>query len=547
MLTRIVRFLSILTLLLFGRSMAAQAATMSYIGTWNSKSTYALGNVVSHNKGIYYSLQSSTKYPNKNKIPDQQPTWWQPVGTIGNTVHNGNGAPSATVGNIGDFYLDVASVNLYGPKTTLGWPASFASLVGPQGETGPQGPQGIPGAAGAMGPQGPQGVQGERGEQGNAGSTGPQGPQGVAGIPGVSYWEAQEGYPCTHPSSDYLNLDVVVTVTDPNGPVPGQTEYLKCQKSGKIYTIGDLGDYYLRIIPTPEGIDSYATAIADNGNAVGFFLDSDGLKKAFAYINGNMINLGTLGGDNSIANDINNNNQVVGEAQTPSGEYHAFLYENGTMNDLGNFGSTRSSAAAINSSGTVVVNTDQWAYTYNNGVIKQLNTTGRTKTGALAINDYNIIAGTSHMNNAFQTTFWVNDAIYVNGPVNSAILSINDAGQSVGFANGWADLSAGYWHTYSTPVVDTGVYLGTFKSTYAFGINNNGIITGSSALDSYLVHPFVKTPNQVVDLSVAAGFKELCRIQCEERRVDVNNNNYIYGTVTNEQGDRAAVLVPIQK
>ena len=229
MLTRNIRFLSILALLLFALSMAAQAATMSYIGTWNSKSTYALGNVVSHNKGIYYSLQSSSKSPNKNKIPDQQPTWWQPVGTIGNTVHNGNGAPSATVGNIGDFYLDVASVNLYGPKTTLGWPASFVFLVGPQGDPGPQGPQGIPGAAGAMGPQGPQGVQGERGEQGNAGSTGPQGPQGVAGIPGVSYWEAQEGYPCTHPSSDYLNLDVVVTVTDPNGPVPGQTEYLKCQ------------------------------------------------------------------------------------------------------------------------------------------------------------------------------------------------------------------------------------------------------------------------------------------------------------------------------
>ena len=293
MLTRIVRFLSILTLLLFGRSMAAQAATMSYIGTWNSKSTYALGNVVSHNKGIYYSLQSSSKYPNKNKIPDQQPTWWQPVGTIGNTVHNGNGAPSATVGNIGDFYLDVASVNLYGPKTTLGWPASFASLVGPQGETGPQGPQGIPGAAGAMGPQGPQGVQGERGEQGNAGSTGPQGPQGVAGIPGVSYWEAQEGYPCTHPSSDYLNLDVVVTVTDPNGPVPGQTEYLKCQKGNTVvYELDFEGtnnsqDFGPDIVV--EGNAKISTAEKVDGSSSAYFDGTgDGL-----YLNSSELNIGS--------------------------------------------------------------------------------------------------------------------------------------------------------------------------------------------------------------------------------------------------------------
>lgn len=173
--------------------MSVQAAIMNYIGNWNATSTYPVGNVVNYNNTIYYSLKSSLRAPNRNKLPNQQPTWWQPVGTIGNTLLNGTGAPTEPVGNIGDFYLDVVSIQLYGPKTTLGWPASFVSLVGPQGESGPQGPQGIPGAPGAIGPQGPAGVDGAAGPQGPIGLIGPTGekgdkgdigPQGPKGDPG---------------------------------------------------------------------------------------------------------------------------------------------------------------------------------------------------------------------------------------------------------------------------------------------------------------------------------------------------------------------------
>ena len=173
--------------------MTAQAALMNYIGNWSTTTTYPAGNVVTYNKAIYYSLKSNPRAPNRNKIPDKEPSWWQPVGTVGNTVHNGNGAPSVTVGNIGDFYLDVASVNLYGPKTTLGWPASFVSLVGPQGDPGPQGPQGIPGATGAIGPEGPQGPQGEQGIQGLAGPQGAQGPAGPQGPQGATGEQGQKG------------------------------------------------------------------------------------------------------------------------------------------------------------------------------------------------------------------------------------------------------------------------------------------------------------------------------------------------------------------
>jgi hypothetical protein len=193
--TMFARLLTVLAIYLMFSSFTAQAAYMNYMGIWNTTTTYPLGNVITYNKAIYYSKQSSNRAPNKNKVPDKQPSWWEPVGTIGNTIHNGLGVPSTAVGNIGDFYLDVASVNLYGPKTTLGWPQSFVSLVGPQGEDGPQGPQGATGPAGSQGPQGERGVAGDVGHAGPAGPQGIQGENGANGVVGPAGSQGEKGDP----------------------------------------------------------------------------------------------------------------------------------------------------------------------------------------------------------------------------------------------------------------------------------------------------------------------------------------------------------------
>jgi hypothetical protein len=66
-------------------------------------------------------------------------------GTNGNTILSGVGAPSESLGNDGDFYIDTAGHVLYGPKAGGHWPSTGASLVGPTGATGPTGPQGPPG------------------------------------------------------------------------------------------------------------------------------------------------------------------------------------------------------------------------------------------------------------------------------------------------------------------------------------------------------------------------------------------------------------------
>lgn len=149
-----------------------------------------------------------------------------------NTLLNGIGAPSSSLGNNGDFYIDTVGMNIYGPKKKNAWPIP-KSLVGPPGspgasgkpgsngkdgrdgangkdgssgkdgdrgpvgassvtagEIGPAGPIGPPGATGAAGPTGPAGPAGA---QGSTGATGPSGATGSAGAKGDSGAQGIQG------------------------------------------------------------------------------------------------------------------------------------------------------------------------------------------------------------------------------------------------------------------------------------------------------------------------------------------------------------------
>lgn len=92
---------------------------------------------------------------------------------------NGIGAPVLELGDPGDFYLDTANYDLYGPKTVVGW-GPGVSIVGGQG------PQGIQGPTGPTGPQGPEGPTGLTGNTGPAGATGATGAPGATGAAGAT-------------------------------------------------------------------------------------------------------------------------------------------------------------------------------------------------------------------------------------------------------------------------------------------------------------------------------------------------------------------------
>lgn len=119
----------------------------------------------------------------------------------GNQILSGIGAPTETLGNVGDYYLDLSNSNLYGAKTAQGWgnPISLKGIQGDKGEkgdtgaTGQKGDKGDTGATGQKGEKGDTGATGEKGEKGNKGDTGATGATGQKGEKGDTGTPGQNG------------------------------------------------------------------------------------------------------------------------------------------------------------------------------------------------------------------------------------------------------------------------------------------------------------------------------------------------------------------
>ena len=158
-------------------------------------------------------------------------------GADGKSILNGIIAPTGAVGQNGEFYINTATNQIYGPKTAGSWglPSSIIGATGPTGPTGPTGAQGATGATGPIGPTGPTGPTGNTGPIGPIGLTGatglqgPTGPTGATGIqgnPGVSpgglTWKGNYAAGTTYATNDtalYNGASYWVW----NGPVTGVT------------------------------------------------------------------------------------------------------------------------------------------------------------------------------------------------------------------------------------------------------------------------------------------------------------------------------------
>ena len=292
-------------------------------------------------------------------------------------------------------------------------------------------------------------------------------------------------------------------------------------------------------------VNDYAHAINASGSVVGFRGSSHAFVWTPNEANGTtgtMTNLAVQQEDYSAAADINAAGLVVGYSAYsysyfvddgsctpdhpsypdcgPGGtwvsvtETSAVLWENGVRSDLFN-SSAEEAASAINNAGQVAGyfsynNVDVHAYRYDgapgSGAVHDLGTLGGSFSSGTAINDDGQVVGVSSTTgdtatHAFRYTGTpgaggVMDDLGTLGGALSYAFDINGAGFVVGIAERAAGAEDEFWATLwqndaGNTAVDLDAWLDAINPTLgaywkldsAFGINNNGLITGRGNYD----------------------------------------------------------------
>jgi hypothetical protein len=134
-------YLNTATMTLYGPKVSTTATVWPTSGTVLNGKTLHNG-TISPTAGIgvdgdfYFNTATSMIYG--PKVSGNWPTGVSLIGAQGipgNTLRNGTIAPTAGVGNDGDFYLNTATSTMYGPKAVGAWPSGF-SIQGIQGNPG---------------------------------------------------------------------------------------------------------------------------------------------------------------------------------------------------------------------------------------------------------------------------------------------------------------------------------------------------------------------------------------------------------------------------
>ncbi|HEX5684202.1 MAG TPA: hypothetical protein VFY73_09210 [Ideonella sp.] len=191
----------------------------------------------------------------------------------------------------------------------------------------------------------------------------------------------------------------------------GQTINIRREVAGSIYPNAYLWDSAGTplnlgpLLPCTGTKSSASAAINDAGVAVGNYTCTVNRKTrygAWIYRDGQMADLGTLGGAGNQVYGINNSGQVVGGAGAlvnGKAVTHAYLWQDGVMQDLGTLGEDNSEATAINEAGYVVGRSygsypaGSQAFVYKDGTMKAMPTCAGNTLMPSAINNHGQVVG----------------------------------------------------------------------------------------------------------------------------------------------------------
>jgi probable HAF family extracellular repeat protein len=286
-------------------------------------------------------------------------------------------------------------------------------------------------------------------------------------------------------------------------------------KDGQIMDLGTFG-----------GTESAANSINNRGQVVGFALNAtpDPLSmfdfqifgspngtqtRAFLWQNGQMQDLGTLGGPDAMAFLVNERSQITGQSYTNSTPnpvtgiptLDPFLWQDGTMQDLGSLGGTLGNPTAFNNRGQVVgvsnlagdLTSHPFLWTKSRGM-QDLGTLGGDTGVTNWINDAGVVAGKADLPGPrpqnHDAVLWQNNAIVDLGalPGDSCANAyyVNARGQVVGASESRAlclipvGEHAFLWENGGS-MVDLNTLIPSGSSlqlTYAVAVNDRGEIAG---------------------------------------------------------------------
>src|SRR4029077_3389720 len=243
-----------------------------------------------------------------------------------------------------------------------------------------------------------------------------------------------------------------------------------------------------------SGQGTRAQDINDQGQIVGFYVDSSGATHGFLYSGGTYTTLDDpLGTGGTFAQGINDQGQIVGYYIDSSNTLHGFLYSGGTYVTLDDpsagtgspSGALGTFAFGINDSSEIVgtyvngssTNAAYHGFVYSGGTYTTVDDPlAADYTDARGINASGQIVGTYIGNNHIQRSFLYSNGIFttVSNPAaeNIYAFGINDVGHVVGQYQGQSFILYG-GNSYAI-IYDSAAYAGTF----AFGINASDQVVG---------------------------------------------------------------------
>src|SRR5262245_45977669 len=151
-------------------------------------------------------------------------------------------------------------------------------------------------------------------------------------------------------------------------------------------------------IDVPGASSTFAEAMNDMRQIVGFFKDITGVSHGFLWDRGRFTVIDAPGATTTSASAINALGQIIGSFVDATGVSHGFLWDQGRFTVIDAPEATTTSASAINALGQIVGsfkdgNGDGHGFLWEQGRMATIDIAGSSNTTAVAINDRGQILG----------------------------------------------------------------------------------------------------------------------------------------------------------